>query len=80
MSKFLLAACVFGTCTAISLGISAANAQSMKPKYPGEIAAASGRIAQMNEHCRSLARAQHLHLLKRYRFMRDCKGHNRPAQ
>jgi hypothetical protein len=62
-----------GTCTAISLGAGTANAQSVKPKYPGEISAASDHIAQVNEDCRRQARAQHLHLLKRYRFMRDCK-------
>jgi hypothetical protein len=45
----------------------------VKPKYPGEIAAASDHIAQVNEDCRRQARAQHLHLLKRHRFMRDCK-------
>jgi hypothetical protein len=62
-----------GTCTAISLGASAANAQSVKPKSPAEIAATSERIAQRNEDCRRQAREQHLHLVKRYRFMRDCK-------
>jgi hypothetical protein len=62
-----------GTCTAISLGATAANAQSVKPKSPGEIAAASERIAERNENCRRQAREQHLHLVKRYRFMRDCK-------
>jgi hypothetical protein len=48
-------------------------AQSVKPKYPGEIAAASDHIAQRNEDCRRQAREQHLHLVKRYHFMRDCK-------
>jgi hypothetical protein len=62
-----------GTCAAISLGASAANAQLVKPKYPGEIAAASNHIAQRNEDCKRQAREQHLHLVKRYRFMRDCK-------
>ena len=62
-----------GTCTAISLVASAANAQSVKARYPGEIVAASDRIAERNEYCRRQARAQHLHLVKRYRFMRDCK-------
>jgi hypothetical protein len=55
------------------LGLSAAHTQSEKPKSPGEIAAASNRIAQRNEDCRRQAREQHLHLVKRYRFMRDCK-------
>jgi len=50
-----------------------AHAQSVKPKYPGEIAAASNRIAEKNEDCRRQAREQHLHLVKRYRFIRDCK-------
>jgi hypothetical protein len=45
----------------------------VKPKYPAEIAATSGRIAERNENCRRQAREQHLHLVKRYRFMRDCK-------
>ena len=62
-----------GASVVISLGASAANVQSVKPKYPGEIAAASDHIAQVNEDCRRQARAQHLHLLKRHRFMRDCK-------
>jgi hypothetical protein len=62
-----------GTFAAISLGASAAHAQSAKPTSPGEIAAASDRIAQRNEDCRRQAREQHLHLVKRYRFIRDCK-------
>jgi len=60
-------------CVAIALSASAAHAQSVKPKFPGEIAAASNQIAQRNEDCRRQAREQHLHLLKRYRFMRGCK-------
>jgi hypothetical protein len=55
------------------LGASAAYAQSLKPKSPGEIKAASTSIAERNEDCRRQAREQHLHLIKRYRFMRDCK-------
>ena len=55
------------------LGASAAYAQSVKPKYPREIKAASTSIAERNEDCRRQAREQHLHLVKRYRFMRDCK-------
>jgi hypothetical protein len=73
MMRALFLRVIIGTCTAISLGASAANAQSVKLKSPGEIAAASDRIARVNEDCRRQARAQHLHLLKRYRFMRDCK-------
>jgi len=67
---------VIGAFAAISLGASAAHAQSVKPKSPAEIAeiaAESNRIAQQNEDCRRQAREQHLHLVKRYRFMRDCK-------
>ena len=73
MMRALFLRVAIGTCTAISLGAAAANAQSVKPKSPGEIAAASKFIAQRNEDCRGQARAQHLHLIKRYRFMRDCK-------
>jgi hypothetical protein len=73
MMRSLLLRVVIGTCAAISLGASATNAQSVKPKSPGEIAAASERIAERNEDCRRQAREQHLHLVKRYRFIRDCK-------
>ena len=57
----------------VSFGLKAAYAQSVKPKYPAEIRAASSRIAERNEDCRRQAREQHLHLLKRYLFMRGCK-------
>ena len=73
MMRALFLCVAIGTCAAISLGASAANAQSVKPKSPGEIAAASERIAERNENCRRQAREQHLHLVKRYRFMRNCK-------
>jgi len=61
-----------GTFAAFSLA-TVAYAQSTTPKHPKEIAAESNRIAQRNEDCRRQAREQHLHLVKRYRFMRDCK-------
>lgn len=61
---------VIGT---FALGVFAAHGQSVKPKNPAEVTKASEHIAQRNENCRRLARAQHLHFLKRYRFMRDCK-------
>ena len=73
MMRVLFLRVAIGTCTAISLGAAAANAQSVKPKSPGEIAAASERIAERNENCRRQAREQHLHLVKRYHLMRDCK-------
>jgi len=73
MMRVLFLRVAIGTCAAISLSASAANAQSVKPKSPGEIAAASDRIAQRNEDCRRQAREQHLHLVKGHRFMRDCK-------
>jgi hypothetical protein len=55
----------------LALGVSAARGQFVKPKYPREITQAN--IAQRNENCRREAREQHLHLLKRYRFMRACQ-------
>ena len=61
-----------GTFAAISLA-TVAYAQSTIPKHPKEISAESNRIAQRNEDCRRQAREQHLHLVKRYRFMRECK-------
>jgi hypothetical protein len=64
---------VIGTFALGALGIFAAHGQSVKPKSPGEITKASAHIAQRNEDCRRQAREQHLHLLSRYRFMRECK-------
>ena len=75
MKRALFLCVAIGASAVISLGASAGHAQSVKPKSPGEIAAASDRIAQRNEDCRRQAREQHLHLVKRYRFMRDCKRH-----
>ena len=75
MKRTLFLCVAIGASVVISLGTSAGHAQSVKPKSPGEIAAASDRIAQRNEDCRRQAREQHLHLVKRYRFMRDCKRH-----
>ena len=62
-----------GTFAMALLSGSIAYAQSVKPRSPGEIAAASNHIAQRNEDCRRQAREQHLHLIRRYLFMRDCK-------
>jgi hypothetical protein len=56
-----------------ALAAFAAHGQSVHPKSPAEITRASAHIAQRNENCRRQAREQHLHLLSRYRFMRDCK-------
>jgi hypothetical protein len=58
-----------------ALGVFAAHGQSVKPKSPGEITKASAEIAQRNENCRRQAQEQHLHLLSRHRFLRDCKRH-----
>jgi hypothetical protein len=62
--------------TFLSMGAPAALAQlpSAKLKTPGQFAAASKLIAERNESCRQQAKAQGLHLLKRHRFMRACKG------
>ena len=56
MMRALFLRVAIGTCAAISLGAFAANAQSVKPKYPGEIAAVSVHISQVNEDCRRQAR------------------------
>ena len=58
-----------------ALGVFAAHGQSAKPKSPGEITKASTDIAERNENCRRQAREQHLHLLSRHRFLRDCERH-----
>jgi hypothetical protein len=49
-----------------------AQAPASKPKTPGEIAAASRRLAEKNESCRQQAREQKLTFLKRRRFVRGC--------
>lgn len=41
-------------------------------KSSGEIAAASRLLAEQREHCRVEANRQHLHLLKRRKFIRVC--------
>ena len=64
---------VIGTFALGALGVFAAHGPSVKPKSPGEITKASAHIAQRNKDCRRQAREQHLHLLNRYRFMRECK-------
>jgi hypothetical protein len=60
----------------VSLGVAPTLAQSNppKPRSPGEIAAASKLLAETNENCRRQANDQHLHLLKRRRFMRECRN------
>jgi hypothetical protein len=77
MARALFLRVAIGAFAAISLAASTAHTQSAKPRTPGEIAAASNRIAQRNEDCRRQAREQHLHLVKRYRFMRECRRHSR---
>jgi len=42
-------------------------------KSSGEIAASSQLLAEKLEHCRLEAKSEHLHLLKRRRFMSACK-------
>jgi hypothetical protein len=57
-----------------SLNIGSLHAQTpSKRKSAGELAAASRLLSGKNESCRQQARAQHLHLLKRLRFMRICR-------
>ena len=41
-------------------------------KSSGEIAASSRLLAEKLEHCRLDAKHQHLHLLKKRRYMRAC--------
>lgn len=60
-------------CAGILVSISLSSpvfAQSGKSS--GEIAATSRLLAEKLEHCRGEAKQQHLHLLKRHRFMRAC--------
>jgi hypothetical protein len=60
---------------AISVGISAANAESLShasAKSPGEIAAASKLLAEKQENCRLEAKRQKLTFFKRGSFVRKC--------
>src|SRR5262249_56234079 len=72
VTRSLFLRVAIGSFAAISLGLSVAHAQSEKPKSPGDIAAASNRIAQRNEDCRRQARDPHFHLVKPHRFIPDC--------
>jgi hypothetical protein len=58
----------FGTFSAL-----AQQSPSATSKSPGEIAAASRRLAEKQENCRLQAKQQKLTFLKRRRFLRECK-------
>jgi hypothetical protein len=57
-----------------SLGCAAASAQSVRPTKPGEIAIMSKLMAAKYEDCRQQANQQHLHLLKRHNFLKQCRA------
>ena len=59
---------------AISLSVVSALAQTapVKPKSPGEIAAASRLLTEKQEDCRREANQLKLHFLKRRSFIRNC--------
>ena len=79
---------VLSAVAAISVGLTAANAESPSPasasspgeisaasrrgRSPGEIAAASRLIAEKQEGCRLEAKRQRLTFFKRRGFMRRC--------
>jgi len=59
----------------LALGASfacAASAQPVHPTKPGEIAIMSKLMAAKYEDCRQQAKQQHLHLLARQRFLKQC--------
>jgi hypothetical protein len=58
----------------ISTGMFSVLAQSppSKPRSPGEMAAASRRLAEKYESCRQQAREQKLTFFKRRHFIRGC--------
>ena len=59
----------------ISVGVSAANAESLSrasTKSPGEIAAVSRLMAEKQESCRVEAKRQKLRFFKRRSFIRKC--------
>lgn len=66
---------VLSAVAAISVGLSAANAESLpgaSAKSPGAIAAASRLMAEKQESCRLEARRQKLTFFKRRGFVRRC--------
>jgi hypothetical protein len=66
---------ILSAVTAFSVGISAANAESLSPsskKSPGEIAAVSRLLAEKQENCRLEAKRQKLTFFKRRSFVRKC--------
>jgi hypothetical protein len=66
---------VLSAVAVFSVGISAANAESMSPasrKSSGEIAADSRLLAEKQENCRFQAKQQKFGFLKRRSFMREC--------
>ncbi len=66
---------VLSAVAVISVGVSAANAESLSPaskKSPGEIAVASRLLAEKQESCRLEAKRQKLTFFKRRSFVRKC--------
>ena len=57
---------------ALGIQIAAAQTPAKKPTSPGEIAAASRKLAEVSANCRSEAKAQKLHFGKRRAFLREC--------
>ena len=51
-----------------------AQSAPVKQKFPATIAVSSTVITQKNESCRLQAKQQGLHLMKRRRFMRECRA------
>jgi hypothetical protein len=74
VSRVLVFSAAFAALTSIGASAALAQSPSAKLKSPGQIAAVSKLIAERNEICRQQAKAQGLHLLKRHRFMRECKA------
>jgi len=75
-TMFRILTCAVAFAALVSIGTLTALAQSPtpKPKSPAAIAAASRLLAEKNESCRQQAKQQGLRLLKRRRFMRDCRA------
>jgi hypothetical protein len=70
MLRIAIASALFAT--VFCSGAASAQTAQAKPKYPGEIAAASKHLAEKNEGCRRQAKRQKLSYLQRRRFIRDC--------
>jgi len=72
MPRFAISLMIVGSLLLSGAFSAFAQTPAPSPKSPGEIAAASRRLAEKKENCRLQAKAQKLSYLKRRVFAREC--------